>query len=395
MIRAALLALAVAILPPVAAAAGAEIVVSFGGDVNFARSREAPLPDRVVKGASLPLAETTRLLAREWARADLNFVNVETVVSARDGPTAPDKAFVFRSHPAQFRHLIDLGANAFALANNHAHDHGAQGIADTLAFFEGEAARRPILHAGIGRGAEAFRPRLAEVRGLRVAMAALTFGAALFPPAADRPGIGYLSLPAHVEGALAGLRDAPAELRILSLHAGTENQIALDPGLRARFLRAVEAAGVNLVLGHHPHVVRAVEADPARDAAVFHSLGNLLFVGGASKDGAPPGLDVGLMGFAYFHRAQGRTRLVALEALPLAGVHIAPRALPPERAAATLEALNRLSTASAGPAAVRFSPHPLAPERGVACFGGPYGPRARALCCPVARSRHCDLPDLM
>ncbi|MCL4186619.1 MAG: CapA family protein [Rhodobacteraceae bacterium] len=397
LLAAVLAAAAPATAPAPARAAGAEFVVTFGGDVNFARSREAPSADVVRKGTTLPLADATRLLAKEWAGADLNFVNVETVVSVRDGAPSGTKAFVFRSHPEQFRHLLALGANAFSLANNHGHDHGWQGLADTLSFFEGEdRPDRPILHAGIGGGAAAYKPRLARIAGVRVALAALTFGAPLFAPAGDRPGMGYLGLPAHLAGALEGLAAAPADLRILSLHAGTENLLGLDAGQRALFRRAVEEAGVNLVLGHHPHVVRAVEVEPARDAAIFHSLGNLLFVGGADKDGAGLGADYGLLGKAYFLRAGGRMRLVALEALPLKGVHLQPRTLPAERTSATLAFLNRLSAGAAGAAAAAFTPAPGAPERGIACFGGPYGPRARALCCRIARHNpHCDFPDLM
>ncbi|MCC6303776.1 MAG: CapA family protein [Rhodobacteraceae bacterium] len=388
---------AAAAAPAVPARAGAEFVVTFGGDVNFARSREAPVAGIVRKGVTLPVAEATALLAREWAGADLNLVNVETVVAARDGAPSATKTYVFRSHPDHFRHLIGLGANGFALANNHGQDHGWQGLADTLAFFAGEdRPGRPVLFAGIGPAGAAAAPRLARIGGVRVALAALTFGAPLFAPADGRPGLAYIGLSRDLADALAGLAAAPADLRILSLHSGTENVVALDPGQRALFRRAVEEAGVNLVLGHHPHVVRAVEALPARDAAIFHSLGNLLFIGGADKDAAGLGADYGLLGKAYFVRAGGRMRLAALEALPLRGVHLAPRALPETRAAATLDFLNRLSAGAAGPDAARFSPVPGAPERGIACFGGPYGPRARARCCPAAEADvHCDFPDLM
>jgi poly-gamma-glutamate synthesis protein (capsule biosynthesis protein) len=37
---------------------------------------------------------------------------------------------------------------------------------------------------------------------------------------------------------------------------------------------------------------------------------------------------------------------------------------------------------------------PEAP-RGLACYGGPYGPRAKLRCCKLEKSLHCALPDLM
>ena len=43
-----------------------EIVVTFGGDVNFARSRERPLADRVRKNGTHTLHSLTETLAEEW-----------------------------------------------------------------------------------------------------------------------------------------------------------------------------------------------------------------------------------------------------------------------------------------------------------------------------------------
>jgi len=394
------LAVSLAVSAPPAAAQ--EFVVSFGGDVNFARSYQTPFPDRVVKAGVMPLADTAATLRPFWAGADLNIINVETVVSDRDGPGPAGKAFVFRSHPDSFRHLMDLGVNGFALANNHAYDHGRQGLADTLAFFHGERRRRaePLLFAGIGRGQGAFAPAVAQIAGVRVAFGSASFGSGGFGPEGGDVGMAYLSVPSHFAAVLHGLANAEADLRILALHHGTENLVALDPGQRALFRRGLDEAGVNLVLGHHPHVVRAVEADAARGQAVFYSLGNLLFVGGAEKDSGPPGADYGLLGRAYFQRDRpgGAWRITALEAVPLQGVHLAPRLMGPDRAAQTLARLNRLSEQSVGAAAaVRFDVRPQGGDSGLACFGGPWGRAAARLCCAFRRSgtAQCDLPDPM
>ncbi len=384
------------LLLPLAAGAQ-EIVVSFGGDVNFARSRTAPSPDTIHKFGALPIESATAALAPFWD-ADLNFINVETVVSERDGPD-PGKTFVFRSHPESFRHLMDLGVNGFGLANNHAYDHGFQGMEDTLAFFTAEAAARgtPMVFAGIGAGEAAFQPSIVTIRGVRIAFAAASFGSGSYGPEYGPVGLAYLTVPAHYAAVLKGLREADADLRILALHYGTENMIALDPGEQALFHRALDEAGVNLVIGHHPHVVRAVEADPARGQAIFYSMGNLLFIGGAEKDSAPLGLDYGLLGRAYFQKGPGGWRITALEAVPFRSVHIAPVLPDPARTARTIEHLNRLSASSLGAAAAVFGPPTGVGEAGAACYAPPWGPRARALCCArsAAADPACDLPDPM
>ena len=150
---------------------------------------------------------------------------------------------------------------------------------------------------------------------------------------------------------------------------------------------------MNLIVGHHPHVVRGVEA--GADHAIFYSLGNLLFIGGAARDGLPLGQDYGLLGKAYFDLGPRGVRLTALEAVPLTGVHLAPQPMGAARAEATLRHLSALSQASSGAAGVTFAPIAGPVPRGAACFGGPYGPAARALCCRVQHRMECDLPDLM
>ena len=381
-----------------AASAGAvaaqEIVVTFGGDVNFARSHERPLPDKVRKNGTHSLHSLTNTLAEEWT-GDINFINVETVVAEKDG-YKQGKQFVFRSHPESFRHLMRLGVNAFALANNHAFDHGRPGLRDTLEFFQSaDSAAKPILYAGTGVGDDAFAPKIINKNGIRVAMSAVSFGSGSFAPTDTQVGMAYLYNKTHYDKVIAGLRDARADLKLLSVHMGTENQTYLNYGQRDLFKRAVDEAGVHLVIGHHPHVVRGVEVIKDKNAAIFYSLGNLLFIGGAEKDSKGLGVDYGLVGKAYFSFRNGTAELHALEAVPFKGVHLKPRRPPIARAVRTIEALNRLNRSTAGLNGATFEiTRPDAP-RGLACFGGPYSPLAKAQCCKVERSLHCDLPDLM
>ncbi|MDJ0629328.1 MAG: CapA family protein [Rhodobacter sp.] len=376
-------------------AAANELVITFGGDVNFARSRQAPSAEIIRKFGVHPLAETTETLRQEWD-GDVNFVNVETAVAERDGAPQWGKTFVFRSHPDQFRHLIGLGVNAFALANNHAFDHGRPGLRQTLDFFRSEdSVHRPLLYAGAGAGDQAFHPKVITVHGIRIALSAVSFGNGRFSPGPGQVGMAYLFHADHYDRVLDGLKEVDADIKLLSVHYGTENQISLNAGQAALYRRAVEEAGVHLVIGHHPHVVRGVEVSPRNNAAIFYSLGNLLFIGGAGKDAKGLGQDYGLLGRAYFSVTRGKTRLRALEAVPLKGVHLVPRRPPSGRAAATIAHLNRLSERSVGNRAASFTVTGAETPRGLACYGGPYGPRAKARCCTIERSLHCDLPDLM
>jgi len=368
-----------------------EIVITFGGDTNFAGSRQNPDPVWVRKWRRFTMEEATATLRPDWD-GDVNFINVESIVGDRNG-AMHGKQFVFRSHPEQMRYLMDHGVNAFALANNHAWDHGWSGLEMTWNFFTGaDRSDRPLLFAGVGPGDVAYKPKVIEVKGKRVALSAVGFGSGAFSASETRVGMAFLGDYYRV---LAELAAVDADIKLLSIHYGTENAITLNNGQAALFRRAVEEAGVHLVIGHHPHVVRAVEARPEDNAAIFYSLGNYLFIGGAAKDNRPLGQDYGLTGKAYFRFEGDAPKLAALEAIPLKGVHEIPVPPPPARASATIEHLNGLSNRSVGDAAAFFAlTNPQRP-RGIACYGGPYGPKARAMCCSVERSLHCDLPDLM
>lgn len=362
-------------------ARGVEVVVTFGGDVNFARSHMSPDldPDTVFKYEAVALTQTTAFLSAEWT-GDINFVNVETVVSAQDHDIE-DKQFIFRSHPEQFDHLIGLGVNAFSLANNHSYDHGRGGMAATLDYFtNADRETGPLLFAGLGQGTDATAPRIITVNGVRVAMSAISIGSPAFAPTTMAVGMSTLNTPGHWEAVLAGLAAAEADLRILSIHHGEENVNAVAPVERQRVQQALDTGQVNLVLGHHPHVARGVAADPLDGHAVFHSLGNLLFVGGAVRDHLPVGHDYGMLGKAYFQVSRTSVRLTALEVLPLQNVHIAPHPMEAEHVRATLAHLSDLSVRTDGERGVQFAPVLSDPIRGASCFGGPYGPAARAVC---------------
>jgi poly-gamma-glutamate synthesis protein (capsule biosynthesis protein) len=63
--------------------------------------------------------------------ADLTLVNLETAVTTRGTPQP--KVYHFRTNPTAFTALADAGIDIANMANNHDHDYGRVGRADTLA----------------------------------------------------------------------------------------------------------------------------------------------------------------------------------------------------------------------------------------------------------------------
>ena len=74
---------------------------------------------------------------------------------------------------------------------------------------------------------------------------------------------------ADPKGAVAG-----ADLVIVSVHAGKEYKHVPAENL-AKIYRGWVDAGADLVIGHHPHVIRPVEV--YKEGLILHSLGNYVF----------------------------------------------------------------------------------------------------------------------
>lgn len=76
---------------------------------------------------------------------------------------------------------------------------------------------------------------------------------------------------------------------MVGLHHGIESQVEPSEGQRSRAEALLASGAVDLILGHHAHVVQPVERQPG--GVVVHGLGNLLsnqgagVTGPASQDG--------------------------------------------------------------------------------------------------------------
>lgn len=367
-----------------AATAHADLTLTFGGDVNFNKTLQNPAGDGVrVRGRAYRFEQLTADL-RPLVDGDVNFANIETVVTSQTALPPQDKAFVFRSHPNSILHLVDLGFNLFGLANNHSYNHGFAGLEETLSTFEGLArsAPRAIAFSGIERTREDFgRARILRVGAHTIAFAAIGIMDSQFRVgSAPRAGVLNVKNQADYDLVLKSLREAVADLKILSVHMGIEMKTSLETGQRSMLERALSEGDVDLVLGHHPHVVRPVQSIQGK--AIFYSLGNYLMVGSANITGRGIETDYGLFGRAHFawDAVSRRLKLQAVEAIPLTDTHLQPKPHGAQAAEARIQALNSLSTRELGSAAMRFRISAM----GSGVFCNPqslaYSVRAKAVC---------------
>jgi len=203
--------------------------------------------------------------------ADVAFANLETPVAPTSG--RPGIPFQFNAPETLPAALRASGLTVLSTANNHAFDQGTQGVRETLERLRAE--RLVAIGSGIDR-AQAETLQIIERRGVRVAFLGFTD---LFNLDLNRRATEPWVCPLNLEPALQAVREArtKADLVVVSVHWGNEYQHA--PTKRQRDIaQALVAAGCDVILGHHPHVLQPVELleSDGRTALVVYSLGNFI-----------------------------------------------------------------------------------------------------------------------
>jgi poly-gamma-glutamate synthesis protein (capsule biosynthesis protein) len=253
---------------------GGDLTLLFAGDLVL----DVPEADHWLAGIA-PAVRT----------ADLAIGHLEVPHTARGVELAGDVPAP-GAPPENLAALARAGFAAVTLAGNHIADCGAVGIADTLA----ELDRLGIAHCGAGATLAQARAALHLTRqGRRIALLSYNcVGPEASWATEDRAGCNYLRVrtrdgaavaPAAplvemTPEALAQLADdiraarAAAQLVIVALHKGIVHTPAKLAAYERPLADAALAAGADIVLGHHAHILRGIELRDGRP--VFHGLGN-------------------------------------------------------------------------------------------------------------------------
>ncbi|MGH8963852.1 MAG: CapA family protein, partial [Actinomycetes bacterium] len=236
------------------------------------------------------VAEHDRLLAPLaplLRDADLTAVNVESPISEQPyiDPTRPrqpgvhpTKEFVFASGTGMPAALADAGVDVVGLANNHQFDLLSGGVRSTVDAFAGAGFAPGSGQFGLGATVEeAYRPAITEVSGMRVAFLGCTTitgaeHAINYVAGPDKAGAAPCEETRIRDGVAAAA--SAADLVVFGVHGGFE--YGREPSSTVQRLTATaRAAGAQLVINHHPHVVGGLDWD-GRSLAAW-SLGNLVF----------------------------------------------------------------------------------------------------------------------
>jgi poly-gamma-glutamate capsule biosynthesis protein CapA/YwtB (metallophosphatase superfamily) len=248
--------------------------------------------------------EEVNQIWRSFKEADIGMVNLE--IALTNSMENVDKAITLKADPDISRSLAEGGIDLVSFANNHACDFGSAGLLDTI-----EALRNAkVSVVGAGKNLEdALKPVIQEIKGTKIAhfgfCSALPTG---FAAAENRPGVAPLKARSRFYIDSVTLDEQPgmapwvetklvkedlelacqkiAEVKeevdfvIVNLHWGIPHGwCALFQGPLADYQRPMARglidAGVDLIIGHHPHVIHGIEKYAG--GVIAYSLGNFLF----------------------------------------------------------------------------------------------------------------------
>jgi poly-gamma-glutamate synthesis protein (capsule biosynthesis protein) len=239
-----------------------------------------------------------------FKRADFGFVNLETPVAPAH--SRGSKPFMFDAPVALLDGLKASGIKIVSFANNHVMDQGWPGFTETREHLRDEG----LLFAGSGDTVQQqWQPVIIEANGIKVGWLGMTrwLNGNRNPDKDDQPHVNFFPYPGESGGAPGGdeakvldavkAARAQCDFLVVSIHWGIEYAPVPRPEDVDMAHKMLEA-GASVIVGHHPHVLQAVETyktQDGRNTVIFYSLGNFLsnqsrtYVDGLmpDKDGDP------------------------------------------------------------------------------------------------------------
>ncbi|KHK59506.1 hypothetical protein PI86_09315 [Burkholderia sp. A9] len=239
--------------------------------------------------AGFPIDGYTALVRPALERADFRFINCMRAYSNRGVKTehAPQVC-----QPVEMAQIFTSGLfDAVTLANNHSCDAGVDAMLDTRTLMNAHGVQ--VTGAGRDRK-EARRAAIIEKNGVTVGYLGYTSVAAQGSEAGpDKPGVMNIGIETRYEPRgphqsvrvrtepnpndldmlledIAALR-SQVDVVVLAYHAGVIRLPRIIPDYQVAVAHAAIEAGADLVVGHSPHIPKAIEV--YRGKTIFYSLG--------------------------------------------------------------------------------------------------------------------------
>lgn len=239
-----------------------------------------------------------RSLRPHFEEADYTFGQLEFVV---DGDREMAGYPSFNVHPNYVEAAIDSGVNVFSLANNHTTDYGSDGVDATRRTMERLSSEHDIYYSGVRHGVSSeeqspngdmqpasdgqradrqeppFEVVEIEREGVIIGFLAITRILNSWNGSERTNVVTHGTDSEHFLSELEQMTSG-YDLFILSVHDGTEYQPVAGERYM-QFYRQAVGAGVDILWGHHPHVLQqweTVRREDGRTAVIMPSMGNFV-----------------------------------------------------------------------------------------------------------------------
>jgi poly-gamma-glutamate synthesis protein (capsule biosynthesis protein) len=203
-------------------------------------------------------------------KADLAFINQETVMGGAKFGYSGYPAF--NSPQSLAKTIADTGFDIVNQANNHAMDMGKTGLIATLDLWDTIEGITVIGARKTGDSA-----RIITKNNISLGFLSYTYGLNGIALPADNPNLVSLINRNKMETEIDALRPL-CDFLIVSMHWGDEYKT--EPGKTQTDLAVFMAEhGVDLIIGHHPHVLQRAQTitlEDGRKTFCIYSLGNFV-----------------------------------------------------------------------------------------------------------------------
>jgi poly-gamma-glutamate synthesis protein (capsule biosynthesis protein) len=231
-------------------------------------------------------------------RADISFCQLETAYSDKGSQGSSGPRGAMRHDLRNYAAIPFGGFNVVSMASNHALDWGSDALIDCIARLRRDGMVAPGAGSDIE---EARQAALIERDATRIAFLSYCSVAPKgYYASKGKPGVAPMRAITHyepleddqpgtpceiftypvsedLEALLADIKKArqAADIVILSLHWGIHYFRAAIAGYQTAVAHAAIDAGADLILGHHPHMLKGVEVYKRK--VILYSLGNFAF----------------------------------------------------------------------------------------------------------------------
>lgn len=188
---------------------------------------------------------------------DIISVNLEGAVTNNGEHYLPEYANDFAFNPKTVEQLKDYNFNFLNLANNHFSDQSEKGVEETRKNLD----ELGFNYSGcIDKEVGECSTKIIEVSGKKIGMVGASMVYGTFDLEKLKSQITELK--------------TKTDLIVLNIHWGVEYEHQFNK-LQQNIAHELVDAGVDIIIGHHPHVVQGIEIYNGHP--IFYSLGNFIF----------------------------------------------------------------------------------------------------------------------